>query len=168
MKSDRALIADYTLKRIQRAVEYALLAAFHLFYLVAFQNFYTVWMAIGLGLIMFCMNFQLTQLRERRRTSSAGSRRRILADTIESIMFLVLIVCLSFGGLVGKWLQLTQQEYLAYIASILGGIFLSGFVGELYWQIRHFRRLDPDRMRNYILNLKRTIILPYFASRAHR
>lgn len=165
MMSDRALIADFTLKRIQRAVEYALLAAMHLFFLLAFRNFYTWWMAAGLGLVMFCMNFQLTQLRERRRTAATNSRRRVLADTFESIMFLVLIASMSFGGLAGKWLHMRDQEYLAYIAAILDGIFLAGFTGELYWQIRHFRTLDPDRMRNYILNLKRTIILPYSSSR---
>jgi hypothetical protein len=166
MDSDRALIADFTLKRIQRAVEYALLAAMHVFFLIAFRNFYSLWMAVGVGLVMFCMNFQLTQLRERRRTAGVHSRRRILADTFESIMFLVLIALLSFGGLIGKWLDMADQEYLAYIAAILGGIFLAGFAGELYWQIRHFRRLDPDSMRNYIMNLKRTIILPYVSSRA--
>jgi hypothetical protein len=162
---EREIYRDLRLKRLQRAAEYALLTMMHLFFLLAFRSFYQWWMAVLLAAVTFGMNFQLTQLRERRRTESRRSRQRILADTFESILFLVFIVIISAGGLLNRWLKLSDQEYLAYTAAILGGLFLAGLVGEMYWQRRNLHALDTDHRRNYIENLKRTIILPYTVSR---
>lgn len=153
------------MKRLQRAAEYALLATMHIFFLLAFRNFYQWWMALLLAAATFGMNFQLTQLREGRRASATRSRQRLMADTFESILFLIFIVILSAGGVLAKAVAIGDQEYLAYIASILGGLFLAGLLGEAYWQLKHFGSLDPDVRRTYIANLKRTIILPYTSSR---
>jgi hypothetical protein len=153
------------LKRLQRAVEYALLVAMHLFFLISFRGLYEWWMAAMLGVIMFGLNFQLTQLRERRRLAGVSSRQRLLADTLESILFLGFIVALSLGESYGRSHQISDQEYLAYVAAILGGIFLAGLAGELYWQRKFLRSLDQSEQQTYIANLKRTIILPYLASR---
>lgn len=155
------LVRDLRLKRLQRTVEYGLLTTMHLFFLLAFHDLYRWWMALILAAVTFGMNFQLTQLRERRRSASISSRQRVLADTFESILFLVFIVVISAGGLLNRWLALRDQEYLAYVAALLGGLFLAGLVGEMYWQRRNLHELDRDHLRNYIANLKRTIILPY-------
>jgi len=158
---DKATLADFRLKRLQRAVEYTLLTAIHLFFLLAFQSYYSVWMAIMLAVAVFGLNFQLTQYRERRRIAAPDSRQRILADTFESILFLFFVALISSGGLFGRWLDVGEQEYLGYVAATLGGLFLAGLVGEIYWQRRHFRELDEQGLQNYIANLRRTIILPY-------
>lgn len=146
-------------------MEYTLLVTMHLFFLLAFRSLYSPWMALALGGAVFGMNFQLTQLREARRTANTNNRKRFVADTFESILFLLFIVLLSAGGLLRNMLEIGDQEYLAYVASILGSLFLAGLVGEMYWQYRHFRTLDEERQRNYVENLKRTIILPYTLSR---
>ena len=153
------------LKRAQRALEYALLAGMHVFFLIAFRAFYSWAMALVLGLASFGMNFQLTQLRERRRVEARMDPRRLLADTIESILFLLFVVALSLGGVLRSWMAIAYTEYLGYVAAILGGIFIAGLVGEIYWQLRHLRQLDADRMGNYVANLHRTIIFPYLRRR---
>ena len=157
----RLTSGGFRLKRMQRSVEYALLIAIHVFFLLSFHSFLEWWMAAGMGLTMFCMNFQLTQLRERRRTRDRRNRGRILADTFESILLLLLIVALSLGGVVKSWLGMQDQEFLGYVAAMLAGIFLAGFLGESYWQLRHFGSLDREGRENYIRNLRRTIIFPY-------
>lgn len=164
-EENNTMIRDLQLKRLQRAVEYALLAAFNFFFLLAFQEYYLWWMALLLGAITFGMNFQLTQLREKRRTADVASRPRIVADAFESILFLLFIVTLTLGGLLRNQLSMTDQEYQAYVSALLIGLFLAGLVGELYWQMRFFGELDQEKRRNYIANLKRTIILPYTVSR---
>lgn len=161
MSFDKTILIDFRLKRLQRAVEYTLLIGMHMFYLLAFSQYYNMWMAILLALAVFGMNFQLTQLREKRRSAATESRQRILADTLESILFLFFVALISSGGLIGRWLDVGDQEYLGYVAAILGGLFLAGLIGEIYWQRRHFTDLDEQGLRNYIANLRRTIILPY-------
>jgi hypothetical protein len=138
-----------------------LLVAMHLFFLLAFRDYYSHVMALALAGAAFGLNFQLTQLREQRRTDGAKSRERIRADILESILFLFFVALISSGVLLEKWLEISQQEYLAYVAALLGAIFLAGLAGEIYWQRRHLAGLDEDRRENYIANLKRTIILPY-------
>jgi hypothetical protein len=165
MDDNHSLIQDLRLKRLQRGAEYALLGAMHFFFLLAFREFYRWWMALLLGAIMFGMNFQLTQFRERRRTASTNSRKRVVADAFESILFLMFVTALSLGGLLQGYLGIGNQEYGAYIASLLVGIFMAGLVGELYWQAKHFSELDAEKRRNYVSNLRRTIILPYTISR---
>ncbi len=161
MPFDKSALIDLRLKRLQRAVEYTLLIGIHFFYLLAFFQFYSLLMAIGLALAVFGMNFHLTQMRERRRASAPDSRQRVLADTFESILFLFFVALISSGGLIGRWLDIGNQEYLGYVAAILGGLFLAGLTGEIYWQRKHFRELDEEGLQNYIANLRRTIILPY-------
>ncbi len=163
MQSEHELLQEYKLKRLQRAAEYALLATMHVFFLMAFHDFYRWWMALLLAGATFGMNFQLTQLREQRRLATI--RERLRGDTFESVLFLIFIVVLSGGGLLAKALNIGDQEYLAYIAAILGGLFLAGLLGEIYWQAKHFGSLDEDARRAYITHLKRTIILPYTFSR---
>jgi hypothetical protein len=165
MDEDHSIIQDLRLKRLQRAAEYALLAAIHLFFLLAFRSYYRWWMALLLGAITFGMNFQLTQIRERRRTAAARNRQRVLADAFESVLFLIFIAALSLGGLLQKYIDVGDQEYLAYVASLLMGLFLAGLVGELFWQAKYLGELPDTERRNYIANLKRTIILPYTITR---
>ena len=159
------MMSELRLKRLQRAAEYSLLTMMHLFFLLAFREFYQWWMALLLAFATFGMNFQLTQLRERRRTAATGSRQRFMADTFESILFLLFVVILTAGGLLEGVLDIEQQEYLAYIAAVLGGLFSAGLFGEVYWQLRNFRTLTDEQRHNYVANLKRTIILPYTVSR---
>ena len=165
MSRDRELLQEFRLKKLQRAAEYALLTAMHLFFLLAFRDYYTWWVALLLAGATFGMNFQLTQLREQRRVNAVHSRGRVVADTFESILFLIFIVIISSGGLLWRVVDITDQEYLAYVAALLGGLFLAGLYGEVYWQLKHFGSLDPDRQRNYVANLKRTVILPFTFSR---
>ncbi len=152
---------DLQLKRLQRAVEYMLLVAMHLFFLLAVRDYYNHLMALALAVSVFGLNFRLTQLREARRTEGTKSRKRIQADILESILFLFFVALISSGALFETWLEISQQEYLAYVAALLGAIFLAGLAGEIYWQRRHLAGLDEYQQQNYIANLKRTIILPY-------
>jgi len=165
MEPERELLQEFRLKRLQRAAEYSLLATMHIFFLLAFRDYYRWWMALLLAAATFGMNFQLTQLRESRRLAGAHDRRRLVADTFESILFLAFIVVISSGGLLSRILDIDNQEYLAYVAAILGGLFLAGLIGEIYWQSGHFGGLDPERRRNYVTNLRRTIILPFTVAR---
>jgi hypothetical protein len=158
---ERFITGEFRLKRLQRGVEYSLLSAVHLFFVLSFHDYLEWWMAAVLGLTMFCMNFQLTQHRERRRTRERRDRGRILADTFESILLLMFIVLISLGGMVKRWLAMQDQEFLGYVAATLAGMFLAGLLGEFYWQLRNFGALDRERRRNYIGNLRRTIIFPY-------
>lgn len=158
----RTTTIDYQLKRTQRAVEYLLLAGVNVFFIVSFRSFFEWWMATGLGLSMFFMNLQLTQLREQRRKRSPRDRGRVLADTVESILLLLFIVMLSLGGAFKNLLDIQDQEFLGYVASILAGIFLGGLFGESYWQLRHFSVLETEVRSNYIQNLRRSIIFPFF------
>src|SRR5205085_7971705 len=126
-----------------------------------FGGYYQPWVAIGLGASTLWMNLQLTQIRERRRTSPPGDRRRILADTFETILFLVFSVALSIGKYVRDWLELSDPEHIAYVAATLAGLFLGGLVGEIYWQTRNFPRLDDEHRANYLANLRPSIVFPY-------
>lgn len=165
MLTDRALLREYRVKRLQRGVEYALLVSIHFFFLLAFREYYDVTFASSIALVTFGMNYQLTELRERRRSLGSSSRKRLMADTFESILFLLFIILLSFGGFAEEILKLSTQQYYAYLAAVLGGIFLGALVGEVRFQLRRFPRLDEKRQRNYIANLRRTIILPYTVPR---
>lgn len=153
-------------KRLQRAAEYSLLVALHAFFLVSFQDFYEWWMAVSLGVIMFGLNFQLTLLREQRRMTSGEERSRIMADTFESVLFLALIVVISLGQSFAGNYDIGTPEYLGYVAAILGGIFLAGILGEVYWQLNYFQKLSDSEQRAYIANLRRTILIPSIASRS--
>jgi apolipoprotein N-acyltransferase len=159
---------DLRLKRLQRGSEYALLIAMHAFFLISFRQYYTWWMALVLFLIMFGLNFQLTQLREGRRAGNGSNRGRIVADIVESFLFILFIFLLYGGESAARKYGITDPEYLAYVAAILTGIFLAGFLGELYWQRKILRSLDEVGQHAYIANLKRTIILPYISSRPRR
>jgi hypothetical protein len=166
MLVDRESLKNLMAKRLQRAVEYSLLIALHAFFLLSFRDYYEWWMAVALGVIMFGLNFQLTLLRERRRLASGEQRTRIIADTLESVLFLALIVVISLGQTVAGKYDVSTPEYLGYVAAILGGIFLAGITGEVYWQLKYFRALSDTDQHAYIANLRRTIIFPYFASRS--
>lgn len=98
-------------------------------------------------------------------TLAAGERKRIVAETFESILFLVFVVGLMATGALGRVLKMTEQEYVSYTTAVLTGLFLAGFAGELYWQIRNFALLEEEERSNYVINLKRSIILPYINSR---
>ncbi len=165
MESETGMISELRTKRIQRSIEYTLLATIFFFFMLAFRGLYDVWIAICVGIIIFCMNFQLTQLRERRRLGNPRSRSRLLADTLESVLLLAFVVGLFGLGGVWRLMQMQEQEYIAYIASILFSLFLAGLSGEVYWQIRNFRALSGEERRNYVKNLSRTIILPYMITR---
>jgi fatty acid desaturase len=158
-------MSRFRTKRIQRGVEYSLLIATHLFFLLAFRHFYTWWMAIGLGGATFFMNFRLTQLRERRRAAERRNRKRIIADTFESLLFLAFVILISTGGAFRSWLNVSDQEYLGYIAAILFGLFLAGFLGETYWQTRRLPELGTEEQEHYMANLHRSIIFPYIGRR---
>lgn len=149
-------------KRFQRAVEYSLLAALHLFFVVSFHAFLRWWMAGTLAATTFGMNFRLTLLRERRRTASPRNRARIVGDTFESILFLLFVVILTIGGVLKGWLEMSDQEFLGYVAAMLAALFLAGLSGEVVWQIRNLRFLSIEQLSNYVTNLRRTIIFPFF------
>jgi hypothetical protein len=165
-RMDRNELKELLLKRLQRTAEYTLLIAMHAFFLISFRGFYAWWMAVALGVITFGLNFQLTMLRERRRLATGEQRPRILADTFESLLFLALIILISAGEPWALSHHLTEPEYLGYVAALLSGIFLAGLFGEFYWQRKYFQTLDDTTQRAYIANLKRTIIVPYIASRS--
>ena len=165
MLTDPELLKEYRLKRLQRAAEYSLLATFHVFFILAFWGFYEFWIAGVVGIITFCMNLQLTRLREKRRSAPPSDRKRLMADTFESILFVFFIVLLSFAGGAVGWLGFTTQEYYAYLASILTGLFLGGLVGEVWYRLRTFNLLETGEQENYINNLQRSIIFPYFRRR---
>ncbi len=154
-------IDSFLFKRIQRGGEYLLLSGLHVVFLISFGSYYVWWMALGIGLVTFGMNFQLTQLRERRRTMPMRDRYHLLADVVESILFLAFVLILSLGGLLGRWLSISYTEYLGYVAAALSGLFLAGLLGEIYWQIRHLPTLEDSERANYEANLHRTVILPY-------
>lgn len=166
MPNDRDRLAlDFRLKRFQRGVEYSLLITIFFYYLLAFQGWYQLPIALFAGGIMFGMNFHLTQLRERRRTAAPENRSRILADTLESILFMVFVGVSLAVGFIWRSDRFTEQEMYAYMAAVLIGLFAAGMMGEIVWQRRNFRQLSVAQRVHYIVNLRRTIILPYTNSR---
>lgn len=162
---DKALLREYRIKRLQRAAEYTLLVAIFLFFLLAFRDYFRPTLVIVLAVLSFGMNVQLTLQRERRRMSPPRNRRRLLADMLESLFFLALILLLGLPGATEWFFGATEGEHYALIAAILCGIFASGMIGEVWFQLRRLPRYGEEEQRNYVENLKRTIILPYFASR---
>ncbi len=159
------LALDFRLKRFQRGAEYSLLITIFLYYLMAFRGWYQLPIALAAGGLMFGMNFHLTQLREHRRTAPPENRTRILADTLESILFMVFVGATLAVGFIWRATQFTEQEMYAYMAAVLIGVFAAGMTGEIFWQRRNFRRLSVAQRVHYIVNLRRTIILPYTNSR---
>ncbi|MBX7217514.1 MAG: hypothetical protein K1X90_11135 [Candidatus Kapabacteria bacterium] len=166
MPNDRDRLAiDFRLKRFQRGTEYSLLVTIFAYYLMAFQGWYQLPLALFAGGLMFGMNFHLTQLRERRRTAAPENRARILADTLESVLFMVFVGGSLGFGFIWRSERFTEQEMYAYMAAVLIGMFAAGMTGEIFWQHRNFRKLSVEQRVHYIINLRRTIILPYTNSR---
>lgn len=165
MLLDKALLREYRIKRLQRVIEYALVFALFFFFLLAFYSYYRLPIVIGLAILFGGMNFQLTQQRERRRLGSPRNRKLLFADMVESILFLGLIILLGLPGVTAWLFGATEREHYALIAGILCGIFAAGMAGEVWFQLRRLPRYDEEQQRNYVKNLKRTIILPYFRSR---
>lgn len=165
MLLDKELLREYRVKRLQRAVEYALLFGIFFFFLLAFRQYYRPLLVVSLSVLFCGMNFQLTQQRERRRLAPPRNRKRLLADMMESLLFLGLIILLGLPGVTAWAFGATDGEHYALIAGILCGIFASGMVGEAWFQLRRLPRYPEEEHRNYVENLKRTLILPYFVSR---
>lgn len=165
MVTDKQLIREYRIKRLQRVIEYSLMFAIFLFFLLSFREYYRLPLVLALGVLFFGMNFQLTLQRERRRMTPTRNRKRLMADMTESLLFLGLIVILWIPGATHMIFGAGPREHYSLIAAILCGIFLGGLSGEVWFQMRRFVMYSEDEQRNYIENLKRTIILPYFKSR---
>lgn len=161
---DQRLLKEYRLKRMQRAVEYTLMTAIFLFFLISFFNLYRLLFAIVLFLLFFGMNLQLTMLREKRRATLA-QRKRLVADTSESLLFLGLILLFSFPSITASTLGSTPEEHYALIASLLCGIFVGGLAGEVRFQTRRLSRYDGIEQVRYMEELRRSIILPYMKRR---
>ncbi len=162
---DKSLLREYRIKRLQRAVEYSLLFAIFLFFLLAFYDYYRFTLVVSLAVLFGGMNFQLTLQRERRRLGPSRNRKRMFADMMESLLFLGLIILLGMPGVTAWAFGSNEREHFALIAGILCGIFVAGLFGEVWFQLRRLPGYEEEQQRNYIANLKRTIILPYFGSR---
>lgn len=165
----RAHERSYTIRRVQRAVEYMLLIALHVFFLIAFAGNYSIPLVLVLGVSTLVMNMRLTQLRENRRLLPARHRERLRADALEAVLFLVLIVILSAGGaILATTMQIDQREYTTYVSATLGGLFLGGLIGELLWHRNVYRTLPLDRRERLLEHLPRSIILPYALTKRWR
>lgn len=157
---DQALLRKYRTGRVQRALEYTLLTMIFLFFLISFSDYYRVPIALGLFFLFFGMNLQLTFLREKRRALQRP-RERLVADTTESILFLMLILAFSFPAVTSVLFGATPEEHYALIAALLCGIFVGGLAGEVWFQTRRLGGLDGPAQVHYMNQLRRTIILPY-------
>ncbi|MCE2502617.1 MAG: hypothetical protein J4G05_00930 [Chlorobi bacterium] len=167
MITDKRLLRFYRIKRLQRAIEYVLLIGIFFFFLLAYIDYYRPYITSVLAFVFLGLNLQLTLQRERRKTQPATNRSRLLSDAIESILFLILILLMSIPSFSQALVGGTPQERYALVASVLCGIFLGGLFGEIFFQIRRLPTLPQEKQENYIKNLKRTIILPYFSNRRH-
>lgn len=165
MVTDKQLLRQYRIKRLQRAVEYTLLNTIFLFFLLAFRDFYRTSLILVVAFLFFGMNFQLTQQREKRRTAAPDNRRRLLADMLESILFLGLIMLMGVPGVAETLLGAAERERYALVAAMLCGVFFSGMFGEAFFQLRRLPGRTTEEQENYIANLRRTIILPYINTR---
>jgi len=164
---DKELLRVYRIRRLQRAAEYLFLFAIF-FFLLAFREYYRVWLAIVLAVLFFGMNVQLTIQRERRRMRRAKNRKRIVADMAESVLFLVLILLMSIPSVSTTIFGGTPQEHHGLMASILCGIFLAGLTTEVWFQLRRLPNFCEESRIQYVRNLKRSIIFPYFSSSKKR
>lgn len=163
-EKDRALLLQYRSRRMQRAVEYILLGSLFFFFLLAFFGNYRISIAIALFVMFFGMNFRLTTLRETRKVGERN-RQAIVADALESILFLLLLLLFSFPVLTDEILGIATEEHYALIASVLCGIFFGGLVGEIHFRLRRLQHFDPEDQVRYMQNLRRTIVLPYLNRR---
>ena len=157
---DRLLLRRYRTGRLQRAVEYTLLTTIFLFFLISFSDYYRLPVAIGLFLLFFGMNLQLTFLREKRR-AVLSTRKRLVADTVESILFLALVLAFSFPVVTNVLFGSSPQEHYALIAALLCGIFVGGLAGEVWFQTRRLSTFNGVDQVRYMEELRRTIVLPY-------
>jgi|GEM_PF-2393060 len=165
----RARERSYVVRRVQRAVEYLLLIALHLFFLLAFAGNYNVLVALLLGGSTLTLNVRLTLMRENRRLLPSRHRERLRADAFEAVLFLILVVVLSAGSvLLSSLMHIDQREYTTYVASTLAGLFLGGLLGELLWHRRVYRTLPLDRRARLLEHLPRSVILPYAVTRRWR
>ncbi len=161
---DQKLLRRYRTGRIQRALEYTLLTAIFLFFLISFSDYYRLAVALGLFFLFFGMNLQLTFLREKRRAIELP-RKRLVADTTESILFLTVILLFSFPTVTRALFGASPEEHYALIAALLCGIFVGGLAGEVWFQTRRLGRFEGPVQVRYMDQLRRTIILPYINMR---
>ena len=150
----------YRLCRIQRAIEYVLLSSIFLFFLLAFAGNYRLPVILVAGLLFFGMNLQLTLLREGRKVSGR-TKAAVVADAIESILFVCLLLLFSVPSLTESILGITVREHYALIASMLLGIFLGGLVGEVRFRLVNIFRYSPQGQVEYMKTVRRTILLPF-------
>src|SRR5690606_27129403 len=135
---------------------YILLSTIFIFFLISFREYYRLLFVASLFVLFLLLNYRLTMIREARR-ATAERRVRLMAEVIESILFLLLILTFSFPVFSQVLFDSTPQEHYSLVASILLGIFLGGLAGEVRFQTARLRGFDGEDQVAYMKNLKRTI-----------
>ena len=100
----------------------------------------------------------LTNLRERRRTLDIVDRSRILTDSLESLLLMILLViCTLIALKSGIELLVLQAHVCFFFAAFL----LSSLFSEVVWRKKYLSTLDLLSQQNYLYNLNRSLIFPY-------
>ncbi|MFN8367487.1 MAG: hypothetical protein U0Y96_09675 [Candidatus Kapaibacterium sp.] len=150
----------YTQKR--RQIEYFVLMTVQGFFFGAFlRNIDTV---AGIGVVIFTvgLTYSLTQAREKRRILPESNKYRVLADVIEMIGLLFVLVCATIAAID---LHIPVFFYQAHASLCLLLYFGCTMLFELFWTRKNFQKLLPAQQLNYLSNYNRSIIFPKYLLR---
>ena len=149
---------EFFFKRRRRNMEYIGLIAFQGYFATRFFAIVDFLPACVSMLSVGSLAWVLGGHREQRRTEAFLSRPRLLADAVESLL---LLFVLMLTGLVSILLNMNLLRYQSYVSIALLAFFIASFVREMVWQKRKFPLLDETRKNNYVMNLNKSIIFPY-------
>ncbi|MBK9248747.1 MAG: hypothetical protein IPM69_11670 [Ignavibacteria bacterium] len=109
-------------------------------------------------IVAFSIGWVLTRLREERRTLDVTNKSRILTDALESLLLMfILALCAILSLKIGIDLLTIQAHLCVYFVAF----FVSSWQSEVHWRKQNLSHLSSKAIRNYILNLNRSIIFPY-------
>jgi hypothetical protein len=156
MKND-VLIA-FMRKRRQRMIEYVVLiglqTALALMLLREVQFVFLLVFTVS----AFGVAFNVTKLREQRRTLGLHSTKRLLGDTIESFAAMLIILV---AGITARLLSVPMVSFFAHLAVIVWAYFCGSFTSETLWTRHIMPSLTAEQQTQYVHNLNRSIIFPY-------
>lgn len=145
-------------KRRQRMVEYvALIGLQTVLVLLLLREVQPIFLLV-FAVSVFGVAFNVTKLREQRRTLGVHSTTRLLGDTIESFSVMVIILVAGIGA---RLLDVPMVSFFAHLAVIVWAYFCGSFTSETLWTRRVMPVLSSEQQLHYVSNLNRSIIFPY-------
>jgi hypothetical protein len=157
MSVNPTIVQQLLYNQKRRQFEYFALMTVQGFFFGAFLRQLNPVAGLGVALFTIGLTYTLTQYREKRRTLPESNKYRVLADVMEMIGLMFVLVCLS---IVAIDLQVPLLQFQAHASLCLLLYFGCTMVFELFWTKRNFHKLLPGQQLNYLTNYNRSIIFP--------